>query len=96
MLIFQLVDPPEDVKVSEIFVDVKENHVPKAVKCEGKGKPRLNYVWRKASTKEVVAVDDTLALGRLSKSEEGNYTCEGYNKHGNQSANVYFHVSHCN
>ena len=82
--------------MSEVFVEVEENHVPKIVKCEGKGKPLLNYVWRKASTERVVEFGDTLSLDRLSKSEEGNYTCEGYNKHGNQSVNVYFHVSHCN
>ncbi|XP_063910375.1 titin-like [Zophobas morio] len=33
--------PPEDIKVSEVFVEVEENHVPKIVKCEGKGKPLL-------------------------------------------------------
>ncbi|RZC32225.1 Ig 3 and/or I-set domain containing protein, partial [Asbolus verrucosus] len=86
--------PPEDLQVSETVVHVDENKSPEAVKCSGKGRPKLSYVWKKNSTGELIGKDDTLQLGKMPKSAAGNYTCEAFNKYGNKTVNVYFDVKY--
>ncbi|XP_068913972.1 hemicentin-1-like isoform X3 [Tenebrio molitor] len=82
--------PPENLTVSKTFVTVDGDQRSENVNCSGDGWPRLSYVWKKASTDEIVSVDSILFLSNMTKSKEGNYTCEGFNKHGKKTANVYF------
>jgi hypothetical protein len=81
--------------VSKTFVTVDGDQRSENVNCSGDGWPRLSYVWKKASTDEIVSVDSILFLANMTKSKEGNYTCEGFNKHGKKSANVYFKMRRC-
>lgn len=84
--------PPEDLSVSALEVNVTEYQIPDRVTCRGRGRPKLSYVWKRNSTSEPITKVDTLQLDKMSRSQAGNYTCEAYNKYGNQTINVYFNV----
>ncbi|KAL1502354.1 hypothetical protein ABEB36_007505 [Hypothenemus hampei] len=84
--------PPEEVYVSTKVVNVIEGQAPNPVKCHGKGHPNLTYKWKKNSTAEAKELGEELRLGAMVRADSGSYICEASNKHGTETAVVYFNV----
>ncbi|KAJ8954752.1 hypothetical protein NQ314_007022, partial [Rhamnusium bicolor] len=86
--------PPEELIVSPRVVNVVEKQSPSPVKCHGKGHPALSYQWKKSTSpdKPIISSNEELVLGSMNRMDTGIYVCEASNKHGTQTANVYFNV----
>ncbi|CAH0547572.1 unnamed protein product, partial [Brassicogethes aeneus] len=84
--------PPEDLMLSTKVVNVIENQVPDPVKCFGKGHPALTYQWKKNISSEAIQNGEELRLGAMKRQDTGAYLCEAKNKHGVDTATVYFNV----
>lgn len=85
------VDPPEQVSVSPLIVDVKEGQVPGQVTCVAKGFPEPSYSWRYGD--EVVSNSAVLFLDHpLSRDQAGEYECVAENRHGNISTRTKMNV----
>ncbi|XP_049818622.1 hemicentin-1 isoform X3 [Aethina tumida] len=86
--------PPEDLTLSTRVVNVIENQIPDPVKCSGKGHPALAYQWKKNISSEAIQTNEELRLGAMKRTDSGAYICEAHNKHGSDTATVYFNVQY--
>jgi hypothetical protein len=82
---------PGNMTLSKESVDVVEDEIPESVECSSEGFP-VNYVWWRNSTDRIVTRNQTLQLGKMSRSHAGYYTCLAYNDAGDGFASVYFNV----
>ncbi|XP_075211629.1 neuromusculin isoform X3 [Lycorma delicatula] len=85
--------PPENVTVSNRAVNVIEGNVPEKVLCSAKAFPEASYQWRKEDESEIIIKGNALILNfPVSRTRDGNYVCEAFNRHGNNTQKTYINV----
>lgn len=86
-------DPPENLTVSNQVVNVIEGNVPEKVVCSAKAYPEASYQWRREGDSDLVMKGNALILNYpVQRRNGGNYACEAYNRHGNNSVITYINV----
>lgn len=85
--------PPENLTVSNSVVNVIEGNVPEKVLCNAKAYPESSYQWRREGDNEVIIKGNALILNfPILRKNGGNYYCEAYNRHGNNSQKTFINV----
>lgn len=86
-------DPPENLTLSNKVVSVVEGNIPEKVLCHAKAFPEASYQWRREGESDVIVKGNALILNHpVGKRNGGNYTCEAYNRHGNNSLTTFINV----
>jgi len=85
------IDPPEQVAVSSLMVNVVENEFPDKVTCTAKGFPEPSYIWKFGN--QTISSSAVLFLDhKLTRSKAGDYECIAMNRHGNISTKTIMNV----
>nr|XP_018907404.1 PREDICTED: hemicentin-1-like isoform X4 [Bemisia tabaci] len=86
--------PPDNLTVSNRVVNVIEGNVPEKVVCNAKAYPEASYHWkRETEPSSIVMKGNALILNyAIAKKDGGNYICEAYNRHGNNTIKTYVNV----
>ncbi|XP_039278812.1 uncharacterized protein LOC111055569 [Nilaparvata lugens] len=92
--IFGVEYPPENLTVSNKVVNVIEGNIPEKVLCNAKGYPEPSYNWwREDSSEPVVKGNNALTLNYpVRRRNGGNYICEAFNRHGNNTIKTFVNV----
>ncbi|RZF42221.1 hypothetical protein LSTR_LSTR004370 [Laodelphax striatellus] len=92
--IFGVEYPPENLTVSNKVVNVIEGNIPEKVLCNAKGYPEPSYNWwREDSSEPVVKGNNALTLNYpVRRRNGGNYVCEAFNRHGNNTIKTFVNV----
>ena len=86
-------DPPENLSLTEDWLEVEEGEELEPVICAGSGSPPLSFYW--TLREEVVAEGDTLTFPQpLERDQAGQYFCHGANKHQESLASLSLSVLH--
>lgn len=84
-------DPPEDIIVSDQYIQVVEGEVPPKIECRASSYPEATYIWQHG--KETVLTGAVLNLDYpMERHRAGEYTCIAQNRHGNMTATSNFDV----
>jgi hypothetical protein len=79
--------------VSNKVVNVIEGNVPEKVLCHAKAFPEASYQWKREGEPEILIKNNALIVNQpVNRRNGGNYICEAYNKHGNNSQKTYINV----
>lgn len=80
-------DPPENIQISAVRLEVMEGDVLDDLVCSAAAHPHPNFIWKLGEN--VVARGPVLTFNSsLSRSMGGNYTCVVMNRHGTARATV--------
>lgn len=81
------------MSVSNKIVNVIEGNVPEKVLCHAKAYPEASYQWRREGESEIIIKGNALILNYpIPRKNGGNYVCEAYNRHGNNTQTTFINV----
>lgn len=88
---FRVEYPPEEIIVSESFIQVVEGEVPPKVECRASSYPEATYVWFHGE--EAVSSNAVLNTDYpIERNRAGDYVCVAKNRHGEMTASTNFDV----
>ncbi|XP_045123889.1 uncharacterized protein LOC123511891 isoform X3 [Portunus trituberculatus] len=88
---FKVEYPPEQIVVSETYIQVGEGEIPPKVICNASSYPEPTYVWQHAG--QTVSPGAVLHMDfPIKRSRAGEYQCIAENRHGEMKAATNFDV----
>ncbi|XP_063885393.1 B-cell receptor CD22-like isoform X4 [Scylla paramamosain] len=88
---FRVEYPPEQIVVSETYIQVGEGEIPPKVICNASSYPEPTYVWQHAG--QTVSMGAVLNMDYpIKRSRAGEYQCIAENRHGEMKAATNFDV----
>ncbi|XP_042874812.1 hemicentin-1-like isoform X7 [Penaeus japonicus] len=88
---FRVEYPPEEIIVSDTFIQVVEGEVPPKIECRASSYPEATYVWFHGE--EAVSSNAVLNTDYpIERNRAGEYMCVARNRHGEMSASTTFDV----
>lgn len=88
---FRVEYPPEEIIVSDTWVQVVEGEIPPKVECRASSYPEATYVWQHGE--DTVSTGAVLNLDYpIERARAGDYECIAQNRHGQMTSTATFDV----
>ncbi|XP_042238894.1 titin-like [Homarus americanus] len=88
---FRVEYPPEEILVSDSYIQVVEGEVPPKIECRASSYPEATYVWLHGE--HTVAKGAVLNLDHpIERHRAGDYECIAQNRHGKMTSTTTFDI----
>nr|XP_053643781.1 hemicentin-1-like [Cherax quadricarinatus] len=88
---FRVEYPPEEILVSDSYIQVVEGEVPPKIECRASSYPEATYIWSHGG--ETVSTGAVLHLDYpIERDRAGDYECIAQNRHGKMTSTSTFDI----